>query len=72
MTPLAQFGSYIWGVAVRKLVLDIVRAGSQAVSIPIFVKIRLLDTVEETIHLCHQLRDAGASLIAIHARCELH
>lgn len=54
----------------RQLVLDIITAGSKAVSIPIFVKIRLLDTIEETIELCHQLRDAGASLIAIHARCE--
>ena len=54
----------------RQLVLDIVSAGNKAVSIPIFVKIRLLDTIEETIKLCHQLRDAGASLIAIHARCE--
>jgi tRNA-dihydrouridine synthase 1 len=54
----------------RQLVLDIVRAGSKAVSIPIFVKIRLLDSIEETIELCHQLRDAGASLIAIHARCK--
>ncbi|KAL7541722.1 hypothetical protein ACHAXR_011148 [Thalassiosira sp. AJA248-18] len=65
---LGHFGSYLLGDDDRELVLDIVRAGSQAVSIPIFVKIRLLDTVEETIKLCHQLRDAGASLIAIHAR----
>ena len=56
----------------RQLVLDIIRAGSRAVSIPIFVKIRLLDTIEETIRLCHQLRDAGARLIAIHARCKCH
>ena len=54
----------------RQLVLDIVRAGSQATPVPIFVKIRLLDTIEETIKLCHQLRDAGASLIAIHGRCK--
>ena len=54
----------------RQLVLDIVKAGSNAVSIPIFVKIRLLDTIDETTKLCHQLREAGASLIAIHARCE--
>ena len=45
-----------------------VKAASEAVKIPIFVKIRLLDTVEETADLCHQLREAGASLIAIHAR----
>jgi tRNA-dihydrouridine synthase 1 len=33
-----------------------------------FVKIRLLGTIDETIQFCEQLRDAGASLIAIHAR----
>jgi len=65
---LGHFGSYLLGNEDRQLIVDIVKAGSQAVSIPIFVKIRLLDTIEETIQLCHQLRDAGASLIAIHAR----
>lgn len=67
---VGHFGSYLLGDEDRKLVLDIIRAGAKAVAIPIFVKIRLLDTIEETIKLCHQLRDAGASLIAIHARCE--
>ena len=41
---------------------------SKNVSVPIFCKIRLLNTIEETIELCQQLKDAGASLIAIHAR----
>ena len=45
-----------------------VRTCAAALSIPMFVKIRLLDTREETIRFCEQLRDAGASLIAIHAR----
>ena len=67
---LGHFGSYLLGENDRELVLDIIRAGSGAVSIPIFVKIRLLDTVEESIMLCKQLRDAGATLIAIHARCK--
>ena len=65
---LGHFGSYLLGEEDRQLILDIVKAGKDAVSIPIFVKIRLLDTIEETIKLCYQLRDAGASLIAIHAR----
>ena len=65
---LGHFGSYLLGEDDRQLILDIVKAGKEAVSIPIFVKIRLLDTIEDTIKLCHQLRDAGASLIAIHAR----
>ena len=65
---LGHFGSYLLGEDDRQLILDIVKAGKDAVSIPIFVKIRLLNTIEDTIKLCHQLRDAGASLIAIHAR----
>ena len=40
----------------------------KAVSIPIFVKIRLLDTYEETQELVRQLYEAGATLIAVHAR----
>lgn len=65
---LGHFGSYLLGKEDRQLVIDIIRAGSKAVSKPIFVKIRLLDTIEDTLELCQQLRDAGASLIAIHAR----
>lgn len=65
---VGHFGSYLLGKDDRELVLSIVRAAVKAVSIPIFCKIRLLDTIEETIELCQQLRDAGASLIAIHAR----
>jgi tRNA-dihydrouridine synthase 1 len=65
---VGHFGSYLLGNDDRELILGIIRAGRDAVSIPIFVKIRLLDTIEDTIALCKQLRDAGASLIAIHAR----
>ena len=65
---LGHFGSYLLSNTDRRLICNIIRAGKMAVSVPIFVKIRLLDTIDETITLCHQLRDAGASLIAIHAR----
>jgi tRNA-dihydrouridine synthase 1 len=65
---VGHFGSYLLGKEDRELVLNIVRAGVAAVSVPIFCKIRLLDTLPETMELCQQLRDAGASLIAIHAR----
>jgi len=65
---VGHFGSYLLDEKERELVLNIVRAGSRAVNIPIFVKIRLLDKLEDTIELCRQLRDAGASLIAVHAR----
>ena len=33
-----------------------------------FVKIRLLNTIEESIELVQQLHEAGAALVAIHAR----
>lgn len=65
---LGHFGSYLLTNTDRQLICNIIRAGKMAVYVPIFVKIRLLDTIDETITLCHQLRDAGASLIAIHAR----
>jgi tRNA-dihydrouridine synthase 1 len=63
-----HFGSYLLGEEDRELVLRIVETLASQISIPVFVKIRLLDTPEDTLTLCTQLRDAGASLIAIHAR----
>ena len=65
---IGHFGSYLLDDTDRDLIVDIVKAGNAAVKIPIFVKIRLLDTLEKTILLVQQLRDAGASLVAIHAR----
>ena len=68
---LGHFGSYLLDTKDRTLVCDIVRAGANAgitPPIPIFCKIRLLNTLEETIELCQQLVAAGASLIAVHAR----
>eukprot|EP00797_Seminavis_robusta_P006637 Sro1445_g273420.1 synthase (370) ;mRNA; f:28044-29155 len=68
---VGHFGSYLLDPGPdRQLICDIVRAGVEAVSPPkpILVKIRLLETLDETIQLCRQLKDAGASLIAIHAR----
>lgn len=63
-----HFGSYLLEPKDRELICDIVRMASRNVSVPIFCKIRLLNTIEDTIQLCQQLKDAGASLIAIHAR----
>lgn len=63
-----HFGSYLLGDEDRPLVLNIVRTVASNIHIPMFVKIRLLNTVTETIEFCKQLADAGAALIAIHAR----
>lgn len=65
---VGHFGSYLLDSKDRDLVVSIVKAGAEAVNIPIFVKIRLLDTFDETAELCRQLYEAGASLIAVHAR----
>ena len=67
-----HFGSYLLGDEDRELVLDIVKTVSSAIKIPMFVKIRLLDTIDDTIKLCKQLKEAGASLIAIHGRWASH
>lgn len=63
-----HFGSFLLDDADRPLVLRIVRTLADNLSVPVFCKVRLLDTTERTIELCAGLRDAGASLIAIHAR----
>eukprot|EP01038_Epipyxis_sp_PR26KG_P005647 gene5647-7798_t len=63
-----HFGSYLLDEEDRSLILDIVKTVSSGISIPLFVKIRLLDKVEDTIRLCQQLVEAGAALIAIHGR----
>ena len=63
-----HFGSFLLDDVDRPLVLSIVRTLASGLSIPVFCKIRLLQTTKQTIELCTSLRDAGAALIAIHAR----
>ena len=63
-----HFGSFLLDEEDRPLVLRIVKKLSDNLSIPVFVKIRLLDSVPDTILLCKQLVEAGGALIAIHAR----
>lgn len=65
---VGHFGSYLLDPEDRALIVSIVEAGVRAVGVPIFCKIRLLETLDETMELCDRLYDAGASLIAIHAR----
>lgn len=63
-----HFGSYLLGDEDRETVLSMVKTLSANIKIPVFVKIRLLDSVPDTLLLCRQLVEAGASLIAIHGR----
>ena len=65
---VGHFGSFLLDEVDRPLILDIVRTLSRGLTVPVFCKVRLLATTEMTIELCAALRDAGAALIAIHAR----
>ena len=59
-----KFGAY----CERSVACAIVRAVRGAVALPVFAKIRLLDSLDETLGLCAGLEDAGVALIAVHAR----
>ncbi|KAG7365447.1 tRNA-U20-dihydrouridine synthase [Nitzschia inconspicua] len=63
-----HFGSYLLDDKDRDLVLQMIQAAVKSVDIPIFCKIRLLDTYDDTKRLCTQLYQAGATLIAVHGR----
>ncbi|CAE7277969.1 Dus1l [Symbiodinium pilosum] len=63
-----HFGAYLLEKKDRGLVCSIVKRLSEALPIPVFCKIRLLDELEETLELVRQLEASGASLIAVHAR----
>ena len=63
-----HFGSYLLGEEDRELVVSIVKTMAAGLTIPVFCKIRLLESVPETIALCKALAGAGCKLIAVHAR----
>lgn len=63
-----HFGSYLLDDSDRALVIDMVKTVSRGIQIPLFVKIRLLDKIQDSERLCFQLAEAGTALIAIHAR----
>ena len=71
--PLPQakqclFGSYLLDRDKWDMVMGMVSALRAALTVPVFCKIRLLPSVDDTIELCTRLRDAGCSLIAVHGR----
>jgi hypothetical protein len=63
-----HFGSYLLDEVDRPIVLSIVKTLAENLSIPVFVKIRLLNSLPETIELVRQLSEAGAALVAVHGR----
>lgn len=65
---VGHFGSYLLDPDDRQLICDMIKATTNAVAIPVFCKIRLLETEDKTLELVRQLRDSGATLVAIHAR----
>lgn len=63
-----HFGSYLLNKEDHPLVFRIVRELARGLSIPVFCKIRLLDTLDETLAFCQSLQEAGCALLAVHAR----
>ncbi|CAK0820731.1 unnamed protein product [Prorocentrum cordatum] len=52
----------------RPLLLSIVKRLADGLAVPVFCKVRLLDTPDATVRLVRQLEASGAALIAVHAR----
>lgn len=65
-----SYGAFLLEKEHREKILNIISTivNDSRVKVPILAKIRILNSLQETIELCQQLRDAGCSLIAIHAR----
>ena len=65
-----HFGSYLLGDDDRELVKKLVSAMRNNVprQVAVCVKIRLLDSKEATFSLVNDLKDAGAQVVAVHAR----
>lgn len=63
-----RYGSYLLDKEDRALVVNIVRTAASSLRVPVFCKIRLLPTLEETIELALQLQHAGCSLLCVHGR----
>jgi len=71
--PLPQaasegFGAWLLDVEHRPRLKAMVAQLKRAVTVPVFCKIRLLATMDESIALCRDLQAAGCSLIAVHGR----
>lgn len=47
---------------------NIIQRVRDAVKIPVTCKIRVLDTVDETVSFCQLMKESGVSAIAVHGR----
>lgn len=63
-----RFGSFLLKDNEWDAVFAMVRALASSLDVPIFCKIRLLESEEKTIEFCRQLKQCGCALIAVHGR----
>lgn len=63
-----HYGSYLLSRRDWPCVVDMVRTLHEQLAVPVFCKIRLLQTFDETLELCLLLQAAGCACIAVHGR----
>ncbi len=56
----------------KKRIKEIVKTLSKGLDIPVFCKIRILDTWEKTKDIVVSMEEVGCSLIAVHGRTLLN
>lgn len=61
-----HYGSFL--LRETDLICNIINALHWGLKVPVTVKIRILDTEEETLNLVRRLQEAGAYLITVHGR----
>jgi tRNA-dihydrouridine synthase 1 len=61
-----MYGSFL--LEHKDRVVEIVRAMTAALRVPVTCKVRLLQTLDESRDLCLALQDAGCAMITIHGR----
>lgn len=67
--PIARRNHYgAWLMEDRDLIYRLIRILKTNLSIPVWCKIRILDTVEQTIEYAKMIEAAGCSLLTIHGR----
>eukprot|EP00947_MAST-08B_sp_MAST-8B-sp1_P004947 g4947.t1 len=63
-----HYGAYMTGKDDWPLLRKIVKTLVAGLKVPVFCKVRLQPTLEESIELCTLLQESGAALIAVHGR----
>eukprot|EP00912_Choanoflagellata_sp_UC4_P001561 UC4_evm2s991 len=63
-----DFGAFLLDKHKWHRITDMIIAIRKRTNLPVFCKIRLLEDINDTLELCHAMKEAGCSLIAIHGR----